>query len=166
VSRHILLAALAVAVLLAGCSGEAEKSQPAYTGAESETDEYMNNIYAEARQEWEPLAEAGDAGSQRQLGMVYYLGQGVPRDDETAYGWFEKAAVQGESVAQYSLGVMFAEGHGVDQDLVQAHMWLSLAAAQDSSNAVSRLATLTPELSREQITEGLRLAEEWKASHR
>jgi hypothetical protein len=48
-------------------------------------------------------AEQGDAGAQGTLGMLYTLGQGVPRSDVEAYYWLDlAAAVEGPNQAQYA----------------------------------------------------------------
>jgi len=40
-------------------------------------------------------AEQGDAGAQLSLGLMYAIGQGVPRDYAQAAAWYRKAAEQG-----------------------------------------------------------------------
>ena len=40
-------------------------------------------------------AELGNSMAQFKLGNAYYLGNGVPRDDKTAFYWLEKSAAQG-----------------------------------------------------------------------
>jgi TPR repeat protein len=42
------------------------------------------------------LADQGLAAAQYGLGLMYYLGQGVPQDYAEAIGWFRKAADQGQ----------------------------------------------------------------------
>ena len=47
---------------------------------------------------------------------VYVHGQGVPRNDNLAYRWFRKAAVQGHILAIHNLGHSYELGHlGVKQ---------------------------------------------------
>ena len=45
-------------------------------------------------------ADKGDAKSQYYLGLMYYKGQGVAKDEKTAIKWFEKAAEQGHKQAK------------------------------------------------------------------
>ena len=169
--RSATQSCLLAGLLLAGCAGPpprpvAEEAQPSSADGPSADDQaYFDSIYAEARREWEPKARAGDAQSQRQLGVTYYLGQGVPQNFPVAFDWFSKAADQGDHVAQLSLGVMYTEGQGVPQDLVHAHMWLTLSAQQGNSGADTRLAVLTPRMSAEQVAEAGRALAEWKAGH-
>jgi uncharacterized protein len=48
-------------------------------------------------------ADQGDVGAQGTLGVLYSMGQGVPRDDVEAYFWFDLAAsVNGPSQEKYA----------------------------------------------------------------
>ena len=58
-------------------------------------------------------AEAGDAFSQYQVGIMYFRGRGVAVDYEQARPWFEKGAAQDHPAAVGNLGVMYFEGKGV-----------------------------------------------------
>lgn len=59
-----------------------------------------------------PLAQAGNAQAQLQLGDLYYHGHGVKESDEEALRWYERAAQQGLSQAQFQAGNMYAYGLG------------------------------------------------------
>ena len=65
-------------------------------------------------------AEKGDAEAQDDLGVMYYKGQGVPKNDAEAVKWFYKAAEQGNAGAQYDLGVMYDNGRGVPKSFGEA----------------------------------------------
>ena len=55
---------------------------------------------------------------------MYYIGQGVLRDNSKADAWYRKAADQGFDYAQFDLGVAYEDGGlGVPQDYALAHMW-------------------------------------------
>ena len=45
---------------------------------------YYSGDYATALSEWKPLAEQGDATAQFFLGLMYYEGEVVPQNYETA----------------------------------------------------------------------------------
>ena len=45
-------------------------------------------------------AEQGDAQAQNNLGMMYFQGWGVPKDDKEAIKWFRVAASQGYALAR------------------------------------------------------------------
>jgi TPR repeat protein len=59
---------------------------------------------------------------------MYYLGQGVAKDNAEAALWFKKAADQGIADAQYNLGVLHYQGTGVKQDYAEAFRLYSLSA--------------------------------------
>jgi hypothetical protein len=71
-------------------------------------------------------AEQGDAQAQNNLGMMYFEGWGVPKDDKEAIKWFRVAASQGYALAQGNLGLMYAKGRGVPQDYVLSYMWFTV----------------------------------------
>src|SRR5918911_1031109 len=71
---------------------------------------YKAKDYATAVKEWLPLAEAGDAPSQFNLGLMYLDGTGVPQNDEKAVEWFRRSADQGYAKAQGNLGALYATG--------------------------------------------------------
>jgi uncharacterized protein len=59
-----------------------------------------------------PLAQAGNAQAQLELGDLYYHGHGVKESDEEALRWYERAARQGLTQAQFQAGNMYAYGLG------------------------------------------------------
>jgi len=83
------------------------------------------------------LAKEGDADAQRNLGLMYDLGVGVPQDDKAAVKWYTLAAEQGYAKAQSNLGIMYANGEGVIQDNVYAHMWFNIAGSNGSEDAAA-----------------------------
>jgi len=100
---------------------------------------YNRGDYATAFQEFERLAEQGDANAQYNLGFMYAKGEGVPQDYAQAYHWYSKAAEQGHAFAQFILGVMYEKGWGVPQDHAQAVAWYRKAAEQGHASAQSNL---------------------------
>jgi hypothetical protein len=85
-------------------------------------------------------AKQGDAGAQSSLGLMYYLGEGVPQDYTKAAYWFQKAAEQGHAQAQCNLGVMYRDGQGVPKD--EAAYWFQKAADQGHAWATDALRQL------------------------
>ncbi len=158
--RLTRIAILIAVAALAGCTGQEEKPRVLPVSG-PEDDAYQTAVFAQARAEWELKAGQGDMQSQRQLGVMYLLGQGIDPDYDLALEWFNKAAAQGEHIAQYQLGVMYAEGKGVDQSNVQAHMWYSLAVQQGNPSARIRLDELTEQMTAAEIAEGQELADAW-----
>ena len=90
--------------------------------------------YATALRLLRPLADHGVAEAQRELGFMYYNGEGVPQNYTEAVKWYRLAADQGLPGAQHDLGVMYLTGQGVPQDYVLAHMWFNLAASQSPAS--------------------------------
>ena len=66
----------------------------------------QNGDFETAYKEWQPLAEQGHANAQFALGYMYFIGDGVPQDDEQAIYWHKKAAEQGHIGAQQALDEM------------------------------------------------------------
>jgi len=166
VKRQTWAIALIAVLALVGCGdkgGDEPKKLVAVEGGEE--DAYQTAVFAEQKIKWEALALQGDAPSQRQLGVMYYLGQGMESDYGMAYSWLAKAANQGEDVAQVFVGVMNVEGQGVPRNRTAAHMWFSLSAQQGNKNARIRLDELIPQMTPEEIAEAETLASNWKPSY-
>ena len=160
--RLTWIAILIAVAALAGCGGQPVEEEPKVVPVSGpEDDAYQTAVFAQARAEWEQKAALGDMDSQRQLGVMYLLGQGIDADYAVALDWFNKAAAQGEHIAQYQLGVMYAEGKGVEQNNVQAHMWYSLSVQQGNPSARIRLDELTAQMTAAEIAEGQELADAW-----
>ena len=51
-----------------------------------------------------------DADSEAELGLRYYNGEDVTKDQAEAVKWWRKAAEQNPPDAQYNLGVCYAKG--------------------------------------------------------
>jgi len=96
---------------------------------------YNARNYALALKEITPLARAGNADAEHLLGLMYYMGRGVPRDYRQAFSWHYKAAVQGKADAQYVIGAMYYTGNSVPQDHQLAVQWFRKAAEQGHPDA-------------------------------
>lgn len=95
--------------------------------------------YADAARLLEPLAKAGNAGAQYQLGVLYYNGKGVPEDEKKAVQLFTSSAQQGNVEAMYQLGNAFTFGNETprlvaDAD-VEAANWYFKAAKLGNADA-------------------------------
>jgi TPR repeat protein len=123
------LAVITLLVALAPPSGHAPASPPIGMSAKD-----LQTLQTQAAQ--------GFAEAQTNLGLLYYNGQGVPRDYTKAREWFEKAAAQGDANAQYNLGVQYDFEKGVRQDFATARQWYEKAAAQGHAGAQNNLGGL------------------------
>jgi hypothetical protein len=76
------------------------------------------------------------------LGVLYYNGWGVAKDDAEAMRWFHKAVDGGAAEARlfyrtdamFYLGDAYEHGNGVAQDYAQAIVWYRKAAADDHNH--------------------------------
>ncbi len=87
-------------------------------------------------------AEAGNAQAQFNLGVMYGIGKGVPKDAAKKVEWYQKAAAQGHADAQYRLGVAYRDGNGVPKDTAKAVEWYQKAAAQGNAYAQFNLGAM------------------------
>ena len=69
----------------------------------------------------------GDSEAQYQLGRLYQLGQGTPKDEVQAARWFKQAANKGQRSAQAMLGTMLFKGQGVQRQAAMGLFWLTVA---------------------------------------
>ncbi|MBA4423550.1 MAG: hypothetical protein C0390_10730 [Syntrophus sp. (in: bacteria)] len=86
------------------------------------------NIHTKSLQAFKALGEQGDAVAQFKVGLIYYFGQGIPRDYLESLNWFKKAARKGHLLAQYNAGYMHEKGEGTPQDYVEAAKYYRQAA--------------------------------------
>ena len=79
---------------------------PAFADVKDGVDAWQSGNYPAAVAEWRPLALAGDADAQFNLGQAYKLGRGVPADLTQAEDWYRRAAKQGHLQAEDNLGLI------------------------------------------------------------
>ena len=79
---------------------------PALADVKQGVDAWQAGNYQAAVAEWRPLAIAGDADAQFNLGQAYKLGRGVPTDLNQAEAWYRRAAKQGHLQAEDNLGLV------------------------------------------------------------
>lgn len=95
--------ALAVTLLVA--------AMPASADVKAGVDAWQQADFARALSIWRPLAVAGDADAQFNMGQAYKLGRGVPVDLTIAGDWYRRAADQGHEKAQDNYGlILFQQG--------------------------------------------------------
>ncbi len=88
---------------------------------------------------------AGAPGAQYELAQRLFEGRGLPRDQQAAALWFERAASLGLAPAQYRLGAMYEKGVGVARDLSAAKRWYLKAAEAGNARAAHNLAVMNAE---------------------
>lgn len=116
---------LAVALLAVALAGSAAADVKAGVDAWAQGD------YDRALREWRPLADAGDADAQFNLGQAYKLGRGVPADIAAALEYYRKAAEQGHERAQDNYGLLLFQQNRRQQ----AMPWLERSAERGEPRA-------------------------------
>ena len=96
--------------------------------------------YAKAIAIWTRLAEAGQAASAFNLGVLHEKGLGVPADLAQAAAWYRRAARAGDIRAHLSLARMYEAGAGVPQSVEDARTWYERAVAGRASDEAERQA--------------------------
>ncbi|MES3007357.1 MAG: tetratricopeptide repeat protein [Pseudomonadota bacterium] len=102
----------------------------------------QNGDYATALREFTTAAEAGLDLAQYNLGILYYLGQGVEHNYAEALRWTLAAAEQGHVNAQFNLASLYYYGTGTAVDYAQALRWNLAAAEAQHAGAQHSLAKM------------------------
>lgn len=76
---------------------------------------------------WREPAQRGDPESMLFLAFAYRTGQGVPKNTQNAFNWYEKAAQAGVPEAQFELALMHELGLGTGVDAESAAQWYAQA---------------------------------------
>ena len=118
-----LMLAMFLAISLTGATGRAmaadfDKAKAAYEAGD----------YATAAQEFRPLAEAGDAKSQFDLGFLYSNGKGVPQDYITAHMWANLAASNSNDLSTGLRAIIASEMSPAEIERAQARAAQCLAS--------------------------------------
>lgn len=93
----------------------AATASPALADVKDGVDAWQRGDYPAAIAEWRPLAVAGDADAQFNLGQAYKLGRGVPTDLIQAESWYRRAAKQGHLQAEDNLGLVLFTANRRDE---------------------------------------------------
>ena len=88
---------------------------------------------------WEPLAHAGVARAQNNIGACFAEGLGVERDPGLAFRWLTLAAEGNDPVGQRNLASLYFRGEGVEQDYRRAAELYRRAAEQGDAPAQDML---------------------------
>ena len=92
--------------------------------------------FAEAFRWFSQAAAGGVPESQYNLALLYFRGEGTPRQAYEAVRWMRRAGENGVLPAQAALGRMYLTGlEEQGQDLQEAQSWLSQAAARGDAES-------------------------------
>lgn len=87
----------------------------------------------------EALARKADAEAEYELGIRYFTGNGVEKDQARAFTHWLQGAKAGHLESENETGVCFAKGEGVEKNMSQAVAWYSKAAAEGSGEAADSM---------------------------
>ena len=92
---------------------------------------YRNQDYAAALREWLPLAAENDSGALYNLGQMYRMGQGVPKNVSIAEQYYRRASKQGHAASRGNLGSIYFTSNPprIDEAL---YYWRSAARDGDT----------------------------------
>ncbi len=96
---------------------------------------YISGEYDIAYTELLPAAQAGDHNAAYYLGLLYWGGNGVERNVDTAVVWLNDAAAGGHTGAQLMIALAYESGQGVEQNYHLGAEWMSEAARGGNSDA-------------------------------
>jgi TPR repeat protein len=113
-------------------------TQPLFADYQTGLDAYNAGNYKTARYEWigviatppGKVSPAMYAETNYAIGMLYWMGQGVPASYPDAAKWLFKAAELNHAGAQAKLGYLYTQGITVPQNHEIAFQWFSKAAKQ------------------------------------
>ena len=91
-------------------------------------------------------AKKGNPKAQFDLAIMYATGNGVQKDERTAFNWFHKSARNGNVEAKYYMGLSFLQGRGVRKDAHLARYWFKQAAKAGHQKAVYNLSQVEKSL--------------------
>jgi TPR repeat protein len=99
--------------------------------------------FAEAYCILRPLAEAGDADAEYNIGWMYRNGYGLRINDSLALEWWKKASAQGNADASFSIAMLYSLGEGeVRRNRDKAIDYYLLAAIDGQEDAVIALRSM------------------------
>jgi TPR repeat protein len=140
----MLPAALILLVAVSGAGADFGTAMEAYGAGDFET----------AYSLWLPLAEAGNAAAQFNIGLLNERGEGRDRDIAEALAWYAKAAESGFARAQFRLGEIYDAGKDVERDLIEARKWFFVAAEARYPKARKRMKKVADEMTPKEIALG------------
>ena len=87
-------------------------------------------------------AEKGYAPARNYLGFLYYNGEGVAQNTDSALYWIRKAAGEGDIKAAGNLGYLLSQAPDVAHDYQEACKWLKMATEAGLPTSFTQLADL------------------------
>jgi GAF domain-containing protein len=114
------------------------------------------------------MAESGNPDAENILGLRYFQGDeinGIRKDEQQAFHWFNRAAEHGSLKAQSKIGFLYRSGRGVPQDLNKAYFWAAVASARGDEVNKNLAALLSSSMTRTQTAAIEEQATAWLRQH-
>ena len=132
----VLLAGNSVAENAANSAGDDAARNKTISLSEAQHAMRAGN-YAEAYCILKPLAEAGDAEAQYNLGWMYSNGYGLAINNSLALEWWRRASDQNHHDASFAIAMLYNHGEGeVERDPQKALEYFLQAARSGNDDAV------------------------------
>jgi TPR repeat protein len=81
----------------------------------------------------------GDRVAQFELGMAYFLGEGVEENRAEGWKWLLQSAQQDYVEAEYQVGICYEHGWAVEQNFDMALVWFEQAAKKKHTPSIRNL---------------------------
>ena len=95
----------------------------------------LKKNYAKSFQWFRKAADQGYAPAEKDLGVLYLKGHGLPKNNSKGIYWIEKSADQGYAPAEAAICFLYYNGDGVPKDGVESMKWCHKAADQGDAIA-------------------------------
>lgn len=139
---------------------------PAFAGFEEGKAAYDAGDLDTARQEWLPLAEAGNAEAQFWMGKLYHPSKKEFTDIDQAIYWYSLAAEQNYKKAQINLVFSYMKKKPHKTYVDDVIKWLTIVThLHKDEGAIKMLNHLKEELPEKLLEQGTFLGEEWLKGH-
>ena len=115
------------------------KDDPVVARMAAAYDASVRGDYAAALEIWGPLAHAGVARAQNNIGACFAEGLGVERNFELAVRWLSLSAAAGDAVGLRNYAALYFKGEGVDQNYARAAELYRAAAERGDAPAQDML---------------------------
>ena len=90
-------------------------------------------------------AQAGFAPAQKELALIFSIGEDVPADFSQSMHWHKLAAQQGLGNSMFFIGLAYERGEGVEVSKEEARKWYASALQAGYELASGKLRMLTKE---------------------
>lgn len=98
--------------------------------------------YSKALEWYQKAAAQNNPQAMGNLGRLYSLGLGVPKDESMGLAWMQKSADAGSAEAQNFVGLEYIKGQNYRQDYQKAFDYLNKAVNQNNASAQANLARM------------------------